>query len=354
MESIRVDAGQLISFCTEALRQTGLSADDAKVTAEIIVECDMREVASHGVVALPHYIRQMQEGGIDVKAEPTIEREGPAYALVNANAGVGHLSGYKATKLAVKKAKEAGIGVVAVKNSNHYGAGASYALMCAREGMIGEAFSNAPPTMSVTGGRGRNIGNNPYAMAAPAGRHDPVVLDMAMSVVAAGKIVNYATAGQPIPEGWMLTKDGLHTTNPDDFMAGGALLPFGGYKGYGLAMFVEILAGVLSGAGLTDEMISWRLKPDVPTLTGHFIQAINIEAFMPLDEFKARMDRLIDKMHNAPKAPGCERIYVPGELENNAFKRAQEEGVILAKGTFDGLVKMAVDLGIDFPFEGQA
>ncbi|NLN16079.1 MAG: Ldh family oxidoreductase [Firmicutes bacterium] len=351
MDSIRVDAGQLISFCAEALRQTGLSPDDARVAAEVIVECDMREVSSHGVVALPHYIRQMQKGGIDVKAKLTIEREGPSFALVNANAGVGQLTGYKAAKLAMEKARQAGVGVVAVKNSNHYGAGASYALMCAREGMIGEAFSNAPPTMSITGGRGRNIGNNPYAMAAPAGRHDPVVLDMAMSVVAAGKIVNCAAAGQPIPEGWMLSKDGLPTTNPDDFLAGGALIPFGGYKGYGLAMFVEILAGVLSGAGLTDEMTSWRLKPDVPTLTGHFIQAINIEAFMPLDEFKARMDRLIDKMHNAPKAPGCERIYVPGELENIAYRRAQQEGVLLARSTFNGLANMAADLGIDFPFK---
>ena len=220
MDSIRVDAGQLISFCAEALRQTGLSPDDARVAAEVIVECDMREVSSHGVVALPHYIRQMQKGGIDVKAKLTIEREGPSFALVNANAGVGQLTGYKAAKLAMEKARQAGVGVVAVKNSNHYGAGASYALMCAREGMIGEAFSNAPPTMSITGGRGRNIGNNPYAMAAPAGRHDPVVLDMAMSVVAAGKIVNCAAAGQPIPEGWMLSKDGLPTTNPDDFLAG--------------------------------------------------------------------------------------------------------------------------------------
>ncbi|MGI6038025.1 MAG: Ldh family oxidoreductase [Limnochordia bacterium] len=351
MNTVYVDYGELLAFVTKALQTVGFGEADAATGAEILVECDARGVASHGVVALPGYVRQMQQGGINTKAELTIEREGPSYAVVNANAGMGQLSAHKATKLAIEKAKETGIGVVTIKNSNHFGAGASFALQCARENMIGKALSNAAPTMSVTGGRGRNIGNNPYAIAAPAGRHKPIVLDMAMSVVAAGKIGNYAALGEPIPEGWMLDKDGRPTTDPADFAKGGALLPFGGYKGYGLALFVETLAGVLAGAALTKDLGVWVYQPDVPTQTGHFIQAINIEAFMPLEEFQARLDGLIDQIHNVPKAPGCERIYVPGELEHIAEAKAREEGVPLPRPTFEGLEKLAADLDIAFPWK---
>jgi L-2-hydroxycarboxylate dehydrogenase (NAD+) len=350
VELIRVDSQRLIDFCREGLERAGIRPEDAQAAAEILVECDMRGVASHGVVALPHYITQMQKGGIDTQAEPKILREGPAYAVIDAGAGMGQVSAYKGTRLAIEKAKATGLGMVTIRNSNHFGAGASYVLMCAREGMIGEAVSNAPAMMSITGGKGRSIGNNPLAMAAPAGKHPPVVLDMAMSVVAAGKIVNYASAGQSIPEGWLLDREGNPTTDPNNYIPGGSLIPFGGYKGYGLAFFVEVLAGVLSGAGITKELVSWRLQPDTPTKTGHTIRAVNIEALMEREEFLARIDRLIDEMHNTPTAPGVDRIYVPGEIEHLALEEAKKIGVGLSPTAFNGLAEMAERLNMDFPF----
>ncbi len=340
----------LNEFCAKALEKAGLSKENANIAADILVECDIRGVYSHGVVALPYYIKQMKLGGINVQAEPAIEKEGLSYTLLNGNGGMGQLNAYKATKIAIEKAKKSGVAISTVKNSNHFGAGATYALMAAREGMIGQAISNAPPTMSVTGGKGRNIGNNPFSLASPAGKHSPVVLDMAMSVVAAGKIANAAVAGESIPKGWMLDKDGHDTSDPKAFQEGGALLPFGGYKGYGLAAFVEILAGIMPGAGITHQVTSWKRKPDAPTQTGHFIQVINVDAFMPIAEFKSRIDEFINEIHNYPRVDGCEKIFVPGEIENITAEKALQEGVYLAEGTAKGLIELAKETGLDYSF----
>jgi len=215
--------------------------------------------------------------------------------------------------------------------------------------MIGQVVSNTPPLMAPTGGKGRKIGTNPFAVAAPAGKHPAFVLDMATATAALGKIVGAAAKGNSIPEGWMLSPEGAATTDPKQFQEGGALIPFGDYKGYGISLVVEILSGVLTGAGILNEVTSWRREPEQESRTGHSFLAINVEAFMPLQEFRKRMDRMIDAMHETPLAPGAKRIYVAGEIEAENTQRSRSEGILLSKVTFSDLESLADRLGVKSP-----
>jgi LDH2 family malate/lactate/ureidoglycolate dehydrogenase len=348
VEHKRIPADILKRFVESILRRSGLSEKDSAIGADVIVTAEMRGVSSHGVVALPGYVTQMLKGGINPDSDIKVLAENSATALVDGCAGMGQVVSYKSMALAIEKAKKSGACVVSVKNSNHLGACAYYSMMCTKENMIGIALSNAAVLMAPTGGAGQLIGNNPLSIAVPTGIGYPVVLDMAMSVVAAGKLFNAMKAGESIPEGWALDDMGRSTTNPADLYSGGTLLPVGGYKGYGLALMVEVLAGVLSGAALTVDIAYFRGEPEKPTGSGHMFIAIDIASFMRIDEFKSRMDELISRMHNAPKSPGVDRIYVPGEMEFETYEYCKKHGIVLPESVIEDLRELGKAVGIVF------
>lgn len=346
MAVVRVSRDRLLDFCERLMVGTGLSREDARLASEILVAADMRGVSSHGTVALRRYARQIRAGGMNPSAKMKVLREGPAWAVVDGDAGLGVLSAYRATKIAISKAKDVGVGVVGVRNGMHFGAAAYFAMMMAKEDQIGLAMSNVDVNMSIPGAAGRVIGNNPFAYAVPAGEEKPIVFDIAMSVAAGGKINTARDEGKRIPEGWLVDADGRPTTDPWEFVKGGALVPFASHKGYGLAMMVEILAGVMTGAAVTKDIGCWVRDLDRPCDVGFLFIAIDVGMFMPIEEFRSRMDSLIRQMRNSLRAPGADRIYVPGEIEDEKEEDALINGVPLSDVTIDSLNGLAEDLGM--------
>jgi LDH2 family malate/lactate/ureidoglycolate dehydrogenase len=350
MSKINVKESKLNVFCVSALKKVGVHPKDAKIAAKILVTNDMRGTNSHGTIALRGYVKQILGGGMNLKAEIKIIREGPAWALIDGGAGLGMVTAYKAMKIAIIKAKNSGIGMVNVKNSMHFSAAGYYAMMCTKENMIGIAMSNADPTVAVTGSIRRVIGNNPFACAIPVAKESAICLDIAMSTVAGGKINLAEKAGKKIPEGWLLDRDGNPTTDPSEFAKGGALLPFGSYKGYGLAVIVESLAAVLSGAAVTRELNNWTTDLSKPCKTGHIFLAIDIDKIIPIKTFKNRMNDLISEIKSAPKAKGVNCIYLPGEIELKKEKKAKVCGIELEDGVINSLKKLADDLELEVEY----
>jgi LDH2 family malate/lactate/ureidoglycolate dehydrogenase len=247
-----------------------------------------------------------------------------------------------AMKAAMAKAKSQGIAYVGVRNSCHFGAAGYYAWLAAKEGLIGVAMANDIPSVTAPGARGAVTGSNPLAYAIPASKHQPIILDMAISTVAGGKVTAAKALGQSIPDNWIVDRDGRPTTDPSQFFGGGALLPMAGHKGYGLALLIETLSGILSGAAITWGIRSWMLADaSLPTGHGGAFLAIDPRCIVPEGTFTSRVDALIDEIHAAPKAEGSERIYVPGEREWDNYQRASNEGIALPSDVWESLQSAA-------------
>lgn len=343
----RVDTNALTEFCVRALIAAGLSEDDARLTSRLQVQAEMRGIYTHGLAGFRKFAQMMRDGGIDPRGVPEITAEGPAWAQLDAHAAVGMIGAHAGMSAAIGKAKQMGIGTAGVRNSTHFGAACVYAMMAMDEGMIGIAASNVNPVMTIPGARGAVLGNNPLAYAIPAKTQPSMVLDIAMSTVAGGKVFSAKVLGQSIPDTWLTDIDGLPTTDPSGFTLGSALTPFAGHKGYGIGLLIESLAGVLTGAGLTSDMIDWSQETDKPADQGHWFMAVNVEAMMPADAYYERVDKLIDRMRTAPKAKGVERTFVPGEMELEHEALCREHGIALTQATIDNLTGLAVDVGIE-------
>jgi LDH2 family malate/lactate/ureidoglycolate dehydrogenase len=323
-----VYADTLRAQATRIFERIGLPEADALVVADHLVEADLRGHPSHGVIRVPTYVRAWREGRINPRPDIRIVEDHGGQVVMDADNAMGQLAAFRANELAIERGIAHGMAGVAVRRSTHCGAMAYYPIRAIRHGLIGWATTNAGINMPPTGGTKKLVGNNPLAMAVPTNRDWPMVLDMATSVVAGGKLEVARAKGQPIPLGWALDKEGNPTTDPHDAREG-SLLPVGGPKGYGMAVMLDVLAGVLSGgrfaAGLGEPG------------SGHFFMTIAVERFMPLDRFKARMDELIDQLHACPTAPGVERIYVPGEIEHAAQTARLREGIPLEETVLDAL-----------------
>jgi LDH2 family malate/lactate/ureidoglycolate dehydrogenase len=295
-------------------------AEDARIVAEHLVEADLRGVHSHGIIRVPTYVGGIKKGGINPRPKIEVVEDNGGQVVMDGDFGLGQLTAFRANELAIERGKEHGMAAVALRRSTHCGAMAYYAIRSRAAGLIGIAITNAGMNMTPTGGAKKIIGNNPFAMAVPTTRDWPMVLDMATSVVAGGKLDVARSKGESIPPGWARDKDGNPTTDPVAARAG-SLEAVGDYKGYGMAVMLDVLAGVLSG-GRFGGMLGVTPGPgDVPGSVpahgemGQFFMTFNVERFMPLDQFKARMDELIDQIHESPKSPGVDRIYVAGEIE---------------------------------------
>ena len=346
MGGVLVDGARLQGFTAQALVAAGLSPEAADTAAEVLARTDLRGIRTHGVRHLAGYLRQIRAGGIVAPARVTRVVDTPSTATLDGGAGLGHVAASEATSLAIEKALKVGVAVVLVRNSNHCGALGHYALSCAEAGLIGVFLSNCPPVMTVTGSRSRVLGNGPTAYGAPNPAGVPIIFDAAMSVVAGGKIQMARERRQPVPLGWIVDAEGRPTTDPEDFVKGGALLPVGDHKGYGLALFGELLAGVLSGAAMAGQIGS-NLTPDRPTGTGHAAIAINIKAFMSAADFAERVAELQRMIKSAPTADGVDSILLPGELEHREELRARQHGFELDQVIWRDLAEIAMGFGLE-------
>jgi L-2-hydroxycarboxylate dehydrogenase (NAD+) len=327
------------------LRRLGASEEEADATAEVLAEGDLRGFASHGLLRLPYILRALERGRIIANAKVKVVRETPATALIDGGHGLGHPVAIRAMRLAIEKAKGQGIGAVGVRNSNHFGIAGYYAEMAAREGLIGLVTTTTDALVHPWGGVEPLLGTNALAIGIPAKPH-PVLLDMAMSVAARGKLVEAMKIGKPIPEGWAIDSEGRPTTDPKKALEG-ALSPFGGVKGYGLALVLELLAGPLVGAA-TGKEVRGTLEPvDGFCTKGDFMMAINPAAFVPADRFKVQVQKFVAQLKASRKAPGIEEILVPGEPEFRTREKRLREGIPIADEVWAEIEHFAKKLGVD-------
>lgn len=323
MKAIAVN--KLHDFAEKALVEIGMSAQDARTVADVLVTTDTFGVLSHGTKNLLGYVQKIQAGGLKANAEPAVAAEGPAWAIVDGNEAIGMVTASFAMNKAIEKARQCGVAYVGVRNSCHFGAAGYYANMAAREGMVGLAMSNTDPIMAVPNGCRVSIGSNPFSYAAPTGDGKSVFLDVALSNVAALKVVMAKEKGAQVPAEWLIDENGRHTSDPSTFPEHSCLSPMAAHKGYGLAVMVELLASVVTGAGLLSEVPSWNLKLETPNNVGHAFIAIDVTKMIPADMFYARMARMAQELRSAPKAEGVNRIYMPGEMEWDKREKALAE-----------------------------
>jgi len=343
----RTAVADLEEFCVAALRACGLSEADARVTADVLVTTDTFGVFTHGTKSLRGYVRRVRAGGLKADAVPQIVAEGPAWAIVDGQSAIGMVTSVRAMNTAIEKAKTAGVAYVGVRNSCHFGAAGYYVNLAARADMIGMAMANDTPSMAVPGSRKGVLGTNPFAYAVPAGEEAPIFLDIASSAVAGGKIRIYQAQGRKVPDNWLVDTEGVPTTDPFAYPFAGSLLPFAGHKGYGIAAMIETLAGVLSGAGMMWDVVSWiDGEPSLPTQHGAAFLAMDVGAMMPIETFKGRVDKMIRDIRQAPKAKGAERIYLPGEIEWQHRRQALAQGLALPADVLTSLRGLAEDLGM--------
>ena len=328
-------------------QKLGVSREDAKMVADTLIKADQWGVASHGVMRVERYVRCLQSGGILPDAEFTVEQQFGGWVRASGNGGLGIPASCKATELVIQLAKEHGIAIVNLRQSHHNGAEGVYADMIAKEGMIGMVMSTGNPIMAVTGSCEATIGNNPFAYAVPAGKYGTLMMDVAMSAVADGKIRVLKSMGKLLEPGCVLDKNGNPTNVPDEYLDGGVLLPFGAHKGYGLSVMVECMAGIMSGAALTHEINSWNEIPGHCGNTGHMFMAMDISKMMELDDYVHSVETMIEQFKNAKKADGVSEIFYPGELEQ---RRAAQAGdtVSMLESTWQSLETAFASCGLEF------
>lgn len=351
MSRIRIE--DLKAFCIKVLTQEGMKEDDAAIVAEVLAETDAFGVNSHGTKSLLNYVKKARAGGLDIHAQPEIIVEGPAYAVYDGKKAMGMISSCLGMNKAIEKAKQSGIAIVTVRNSCHFGAAGYYANMAAKEGMIGLSMSNVDPNMTVPGAKGMLVGNNPFAYAAPSKTVPSVFLDIALSNVASLKVVQARKDGRQIPDTWIVDKEGLPTTDPSHYPEEGAMQPMAAHKGYGLAVMVDLLTGILSGGATSmgGDIVSWCFELEEPNNVTHTFIAIDPILFGHQDGIADDVEDMAATLRSAPKAKGTERIFTPGEIEWGKYEDAHKNGVLLPEDVKDSLKELSEISGIPFPLK---
>lgn len=337
-----VDPEKLVAFSAGVLERVGFPDNEARLSAEILTRNSLRGVFSHGIWMLPEYVKWIEGGAVKPGAPVDIVRDRGGVVTVDGNAGFGVLVAHRATELAIERAKQHGTSSVAVRNSNHFAAAGHFGLMCAEAGVIGVVSSNGAPGMTLAGTAEAVVCTQPLAYGVPNAPGDsPIVLDMALSWVAGRKVFMAAEKGESIPDHWIVDKDGNPTTDPNDFAAGGAMQVMAGHKGSGLAVLVELLSGVLSGAAITKQGGNPMRDPSDSCRTGHHIIAMDVEAFIDLPEYYDRVKHFVSEVRTARRAPGVDRIYLPGEIEHEKEQAARRDGLYLDEPIWNALADLA-------------
>lgn len=346
-------------FAARVFMHFGVTKADATQAADVLAKADLRGIESHGVARLHTYFDMLALGKINPKASVRIVRENASVATVDGDNGLGLIVGPKANEIAMEKAEQHGSGWVSVCNSNHFGIAGYYPLKALERDLIGWAMTNSTKLVAPLWGAERMLGTNPIAIAFPAYKEPPIVIDMATSAVAYGKIEIALRKNEPVPKGWIIDKNGRDTTDPQDMIAGGAQLPLGseremgGHKGYALAAMVDILCAVLSGANWGPFAPPFALRQEVPERSvgkgiGHFFGAMQIEGFSDKDEFKKQIDEWIRVFRSTKPAPGTKGPLIPGDPEREAEASRSKNGIPLIKPVVDELLDIAQKTGIPF------
>jgi LDH2 family malate/lactate/ureidoglycolate dehydrogenase len=334
---------RLTDFATAVLRAEGVPADDARLVARCLVQAELWGHPSHGMLRLSWYVARIRAGVVDPAAKPeTVVDTGPL-ALLDGREGLGHVLTARAADEAVRRAREHGVGVVGVRNSNHFGMAAHFTRMIAEQGCVGLVTTNGSPAMAPWGGREKAVGANPWSIAAPAGRHGVTVMDIANVNAARGKIYAARERGATIPEGWALDAEGRPTTDPAAAIAG-VILPMGGHKGYAISFMMDVLSGVLTGSSFATG-VSGPQQAERRSGCGHLVLAIDVAAVADPGGFAERMEALIAEMKAVPRAEGFEEIFFPGEIEDRNRARREREGIEVPAKTLDALNRLAAETG---------
>ncbi|HNW89530.1 MAG TPA: Ldh family oxidoreductase [Bacteroidales bacterium] len=361
-----VDFATMERFMADVLVKSGVPEDDAKICAEVLITADKFGIDSHGFNRLkPIYYDRIKDGILNPVTQFEIVRESPATAVVDGHNGMGHVIAKRSMQIAIDKAKKYGMGMVAVRNSTHYGIAGYYALMAAKENMIGVTGTNARPSIAPTFGVENMLGTNPLTFAMPTDEDFPFMLDCATSVSQRGKIELYARKGKDLPKGWVIDDNGESKTNAaevlDDLIAGkAALAPLGGigedtagYKGYGYATVVEILSAALQSGSYLKMLLGMKDGKKIPYPLGHFFIAMDISAFTDPEDFKHITGEILRELRASRKMPGQERIFTAGEKEYLVWLDRKDKGVPINESLQKDIIKLMEELkipGYQFPF----
>jgi LDH2 family malate/lactate/ureidoglycolate dehydrogenase len=339
-----VSARRLTEFAAAVLTAVEVPESDARLVADSLVTADLWGHQSHGVLRLPWYVNRIRAGVMSPGTRPETVSDTGAVAVVDGHDGVGQVLAAYAAREAVRRSRDHGVGVVAVRNSNHFGAAAYFTRMAARDGCVAILTTNASPAMAPWGGRQKTVGTNPWSIAAPAGRHDVMVMDIANTAVARGKVYLAKQREQPIPPGWAIDADGAPTTDPAAAIAG-VILPMAGHKGYAISLMMDVLSGVLTGSAF-GSAVNGPYQFDRRSGCGHLFIALDVAAFAPPHEFTARMEQLVGQVKLVPLATGSDEIFFPGEIEARAARENTERGPALPGQTLDDLHELATSTGV--------
>lgn len=356
----QVSPQKLHDLTLDIFRHMGCTPEHARIAAGVLQSADLRGIDSHGVARLSGYVRLWNANRINAAAKPRLTYETETTGTLDGDGGLGLVNAAVAMDIAIEKAKKYGSGWIAIKNSNHFGIASAHATKALREDMIGMALTNASPLVSPTFSKERLLGTNPICYAIPAGEENPVVIDLATSAAANGKLEIAQRKNEPIPSGWLQDKDGKVSNNPADLKGGGSLLPLGSekktgsHKGYALSAFVDIFSGVLSGANYgpwVPPFVSFLpLADNMPGEgIGHFVGAMRVDGFRPVNDFKKNMDQWIRRFKASETIDGQDEVIIPGEPETRMEQDRLINGIPLIDPVFQDLRTLCNEFGMPFP-----
>jgi LDH2 family malate/lactate/ureidoglycolate dehydrogenase len=340
----RATPERLTDFAAAVLEAEGVPADDARLIGRCLVQAELWGHPSHGMLRLGWYVARIRSGVVDPVAKPETVVDLGALALLDGREGLGHVLCAHAAAEAVRRAGEHGVGMVGVRNSNHFGMAAHFSRMIAEQGCVGVVTTNGSPAMAPWGGREKAVGANPWSIAAPAGGHGVTVMDIANVQAARGKIYAARERGATIPEGWALDAEGRSTTDPAAAIAG-VILPMGGHKGYAISFMMDVLSGVLTGGSFATG-VSGPQQAERRSGCGHQVLAVDVAAVADPRDFGRRMEALIAELKAVPLAAGFEEIYFPGEIEDRSRARREREGIEVPDKTLQALEQLAAETGV--------
>lgn len=342
-----VEPARLRRFAGQVFEGLGMHTADADSLAEQLVWAELRGVASVGAKKIPQYTARLRAGGTRARAESVVLAEGDALVVIDAQDGWGQVAGARAMRLAIEKARSCGVGSALVRNTTSAGALGYFAMLAAEQRMVGLAINNSPPLQPVWGGMDKVIGNQAFAIASPAGRHDPLLFDAATSAISLARIHDHQRRGERLPQGVALTADGEPTVDPAAALAG-ILLPMAGHRGSGLSLMWEVLTGVLAGGSRFATDVTMPDVYDRPQAVSMFLLAIDPKVVMPVETFEARVDDLIDRVHGSAPAPGVERVTVPGERSRRTELSRTAKGIPLPAALVAELRALGEELGVSW------
>ena len=345
MSELIIEQSRLADFVAAVFRKAGVPEEEAILIADSLTEADLTGVESHGVSRVPVYLKRIETGVVNAASRLDVVADLPGALVLDGCNSMGIVTGVRAMDMAIEKAETSGAVFATIKNSNHFGIAAYFTQRAMAHGMIGYAASNAPSTMAPWGGIKAYMGTNPFSVAFPSGKEAPIIMDMATSVVAQGKIILAGKEGKKIPLGWAIDKDGNPTDDPKAALEG-TVLPFGGPKGYAISLMLDVLSGMLSGAAFGPYLCNMWNDFTNPQNVGHYFIVLDVKKFVPLDEFKQKMDMMIRDIKSSPKASGVQEIFLPGEIEQRKKQERLKNGIVLGAKTHSDLQEIGNRMGL--------